>query len=437
MTTTECPWCEGLCTGVDLTGLLNPHLHWLWEQLAVTADRKGDPHLTTGGTKITMPAPPAHRAAVIGLLDVAQPRAAREYRIDLMTLTANLQDRYPGITPGALAAHTVRRRLGAAAQQRAEQRASRDQLLQHAVAAFQALPAAAPWHPDITALWPALNRRKLISRLLKRSDGDILISQAVAVIAGLPREEHRRDRRRLAESVTQSPHALDHGTLPALVLAILKEAGAIPADKRNRAAWAHVGIDCDDLTGGLTTLGFFPQGWTLPRNATLTITPRELARCTWPPPPHADAWVFVTENPSVSTAAADIADIQPEDATPIRLLCTVGTPSALEIGAIARIATAGWNIAVRADFDQAGLNHVAAILAGVPEAVAWRMGAYDYLSSLNETSDEENSPGQRALPDTPWDPRLKQVMSERKIAAYEESITDDLLRDLTNARPST
>jgi hypothetical protein len=37
---------------------------------------------------------------------------------------------------------------------------------------------------------------------------------------------------------------------------------------------------------------------------------------------------------------------------------------------------------VRADFDHAGLQHVAALLRGVPSALPWRMNAADYLQSL-------------------------------------------------------
>jgi len=60
--------------------------------------------------------------------------------------------------------------------------------------------------------------------------------------------------------------------------------------------------------------------------------------------------VFVTENPSViaaaATAAGTIDGTADDQASPIRLLCTVGTPSAIEAAAIARLAGAGWQVAV-------------------------------------------------------------------------------------------
>ncbi|MEV8612952.1 DUF2399 domain-containing protein [Amycolatopsis sp. NPDC051373] len=66
---------------------------------------------------------------------------------------------------------------------------------------------------------------------------------------------------------------------------------------------------------------------------------------------------------------------------PIRLLCTVRTPSALEATVIAALADIGWQVAVRADFDVAGLAHVRMLLAACSRARPWRMGALDYTRS--------------------------------------------------------
>ncbi len=262
-------------------------------------------------------------------------------------------------------------------------------------------------------------------------DPQLLIRQTGAVLAALPPPGHRLDRRRLADQVTRFPHALDSGPLPGLVIAVLAAAGTISPGLRSRAAWDAVGVDCDDLTGGLITIGVHPAGWVLPAGASVTLPPRELARCAWNPPPRQGAWVFVTENPSVATAAADLADTLPAGHEPVRLLCTSGTPSAREISAIARLADAGWNVAVRADFDEAGLNHVTALLTGIPGAVAWRMGAAEYLASLAAAPPgAEVTLGGGPLPTTPWDPRLHAAMADRRLAAYEETLVDDLLHDL-------
>ncbi|WP_443042455.1 DUF2399 domain-containing protein [Streptomyces sp. B21-101] len=59
----------------------------------------------------------------------------------------------------------------------------------------------------------------------------------------------------------------------------------------------------------------------------------------------------------------------------VRPLCTVGTPSRTELDAVARLAATGWRIAVRADFDCAGLALVRAVIDAVPDAEVWRMTA--------------------------------------------------------------
>ena len=131
---------------------------------------------------------------------------------------------------------------------------------------------------------------------------------------------------------------------------MLSAAGITSFAQRSRAAWDAVGVDCDDLTGGLIAIGIHPTGWQLPAGTAVTLPPRELASCRWPQGPITRAWTFVTENASVASAAADLA----ATGVSVRLLCTSGTPSAIEVAAIARLVDAGWQVAMRADFD-AGL----------------------------------------------------------------------------------
>lgn len=63
-----------------------------------------------------------------------------------------------------------------------------------------------------------------------------------------------------------------------------------------------LGVRCDDIVGGLTTVGITPAGWTVPDRTPVTLPPRVLATCDWPT---GAAPVFVTENPSVLSAAVD------------------------------------------------------------------------------------------------------------------------------------
>jgi len=253
------------------------------------------------------------------------------------------------------------------------------------------------------------------------------VRTAFAVITALPAAGARVDRRRLATDTTGDPHALDHGSpLAAAVLTVLVAAGMISAGQRPREAWSAVGVDCDDLLGGLIAVGIAPLGWSLPLGAVVTLPPRVLASCEWPRP-DVRRWIFVTENPSIAGAAAELGR------QGLRLLCTSGTPSAVEIASIARLADAGWSIAARADFDAAGLAHVLAILRGVQGSVAWRMRSTDYLDSLRHAT--ANTAPLGDIPDTPWDPQLASVMRARGLVAYEETLLTMLLGDLQRSRP--
>jgi uncharacterized protein (TIGR02679 family) len=225
--------------------------------------------------------------------------------------------------------------------------------------------------------------------------------------------------------VTGNPHALDHDSfLAGVVLAILGASGRLKPRQKPRAAWDSIGVDCDDVVGGIVALEILPVGWAVPRRAPVTLCPRVLSTCTWPSAPSPGSWVFVTENPSILSAAADLPG---RDETP-RVLCTNGTPSGIEIAAIARLADAGWSVAVRADFDLAGLAHVTALLEGIPSARPWRMGAHDYLESLNDEL-AEDLVTDRIL-DTPWAPELALAMRKHRRAAYEEALTTRLLGDV-------
>lgn len=241
----------------------------------------------------------------------------------------------------------------------------------------------------------------------------------------------RLDRRLL---VPDSPHALDEGTpLAGVTLSLLTAAGRIRADQRStaRSLWAQAGVDCDQLMGGLTVLGVHPRGWQLPPAATCTLPPRELACPEWPTAPHPDAWVFITENPSVLAAAADMVARNPDCANPIRLVCTMGNPSQTEIAAIAGLAAARWNIAVRADFDPAGIRTVTAILNAVPTAKPWRMTATDYATS------GPTAPIRELVPPTPWEPELAEQISATGCVAFEEALMEHLLDDLRRGAPPT
>lgn len=424
---TPCPLCGGACEAADLRPLLVPELMWLWEQLAATADRRGDPHLVSNSATVRAPDSAEARAEAGGL--IGGPLRTRQRRtIDLAMLALTIRTRGPALTPGAVAAHAVGRRLGtrSLAQAERERRTSalRDVFDRH-------WPEAA--HADGGVAWLALQRAGWVARMLAVSDPHALLVSALEVVRVTAASVRGRvDRRRLASDITGNAHALDDGTrLAGLVLATFVALGWVPARTKARAAWALVGVDCDDLTGGLIAVGISPSGWTIPPGCVVTIPPRELRTCEWPGPSGEGPWVFVTENPSIAAAAADLA----ESGVPVRLLCTSGTPSKIELAAVARLARAAWRIAVRADFDPSGLRHVAALLDVVRDASPWRMSVGDYRASLALMPEGGESFEASDVPPTPWSPALAEAMADKRVAAHEEVLIRGLLGDLRAQRP--
>jgi uncharacterized protein (TIGR02679 family) len=420
--TEHCPWCDGVCTGADLDPLLTPDLSWFWRQVADAADRRGDASLCTGTLTLTAPASAEERAAAAGLAGGLL-KAGQKRQLELADLTRRVQIRGPNLNPGAVAAHAVRRRLAAKAIAKAERTASEELLLQRLRSAVAGLPDHVTTRIEPETMWQRLTSAGTVTRLVNRGDALELIGRAGEVLAKLPAPGDRADRRTL---VRGAPHALDEGMPLAWIVLALLGANA----QRPRRAWDSVGVDIDDLTGGLLTLGIQPEGWHIPAGAALTLPPRVLEGVRWPG--SADSgWVFVTENPSVVAAALDRAVIADNGAR-VRLVCTIGTPSDIEITAIGALADAGWKVAVRADFDPAGLFHVRSLLAGCKSAVPWRMDATTYRTAAATISDV--TPLDLTSDDTPWDPTLGPAMKTGATLVFEEDLLEDLLKDLRSGQ---
>lgn len=346
----------------------------------------------------------------------------QRHQLKLELLHSKLAVRGASLTPGAVSAHAVSRRLAQKAAEGARRQAATERLRTFLEAKVAGLPGHVRERVEPSEVWNRLSRGVWVSRILAAPDPEVLVDSACSVLAALPVPDERRDRRTL---VPGAPHALDAGeTLAGLVLAMANLSG-----RPSRAAWDSLGIDCDDLLGGLISLGVHPAGWTLPDHAVVTIPPRELSRCEWAQPPFPGAWVFVTENPSILAAAADQVSAT---GVPIRLLCTSGTPSEVERKAIGRLSDAGWSVAVRADFDHAGLGHVRALLLDAPEAVPWRMSSADYLAS-----NPGEAAGYRVDPAwSPWDPSLAAAITGRGAPAFEEDLLKALLEDMLAGEPA-
>ncbi|WP_454561297.1 DUF2399 domain-containing protein [Mycobacterium haemophilum] len=411
-----------------MTPLLTPELLWLWNAIAAGADRRGDTHMTSGqAVTVLAPNDPAARAAAAGVIHTT-PRPGQRVRIRLDALATLVRRRGPYLTPGAVAAHATGRPLAQRAVHTQAQAQRARELRDALCAACDIEPELRGRGPD---LFEHLRRTGWVTRLDAASDACKLVLQATSVAAIVLRipEGRRYDRRLL---VPADPHALDDGTpLSGLTLALLTATGTISPDQRAtpRSAWAQVGVDCDEIMGGLAVLGIQPAGWTLPPAAICTLPPKELTNPTWPTAPHTNAWVFITENPSIIAAAANLVAREPDCAGRARLVCTLGNPSSTETTALAALGAAGWNIAVRADFDPVGIRNVTALLNSIPQAVPWRMTTADYIASAPTTLAKE------PVPATPWEPELAEAINTLRRIAFEESLMGRLLDDLKRGFP--
>ncbi|MFI2636608.1 DUF2399 domain-containing protein [Streptomyces collinus] len=432
MTTGLCPerlCSDRACHGADLSLLLAPNLVWLWEQIGQRADQRGDAAMTSGTTTIIAPSSAAERAGALGLLGTRVLRPGQHRRLDLQALTQHLRRHGPALTPAGVAAHALGRPVGQRTADRARQAARLKSLRQLRSRLSQALPERAPVRPADEG-WEELYRSGRVARITRHPAPEKLLRACAAVLGNLP-ASGRIDRRVLAHAAAGDPHGLDSGTdLAGLVLAAATASGLVGPGTARRDAWKRLGVTLDMLTGGLLSLGIHPRGWHIPAGHPLVLTPWTVQRITWPAPGSDEpGWVFITENPSITAAALDLVTV------PVRLLCTVGTPSHTELNALAHLTASGWRIAVRADFDAAGIGHVRAVLDTIPEALVWRMKAADYTASLHPAPFEPAALDTDRLDATPWDPALATAIRQHGRPAYEEALIDELLTDLRNGRP--
>lgn len=428
---TDCRLCGGRCDGADLSDLTAPELAWLWRQVAACADRRKDELLTNGQLQVVVAARPEERAAAVGLLGGGTLRPGQKRTVQFAALTDKVRGRGSGLTPGVVAAHAMNRPLAAGAKaEQAFSRAERSLYLTFADEFEEPLRARALAATDV---WEALRQAGVVTRLVSSGEpAKILVRQAAVVVTRLPPPGQRTDRRLLAETTLDNPHALDDDKpVGGLVLSVLAAMGVTSSGDGRRRAWDEAGVDYDDLLGGLLSAGVHPDGWKIPDGQVVTLPPRVLEHCRWPAPPRPADWLFVTENPSIIGAAAAGASA----AFPVRVLCTAGNPSALEAASIARLADAGWSVAVRADFDPSGLAFVTALKAAGPAAVPWRMDADSYLECVRRSPDAPKF-DPAAVGASAWEPKLAEAMRFTSRIGFEESIISELLDDIRTRRPS-
>ena len=239
----------------------------------------------------------------------------------------------------------------------------------------------------------------------------------------------------LAAGVTGDTKALNPGTvLSTLVLrALAVRAGTDrpgTAGER-RDLWEANGVVVDDLASRVLVLNLPAVGrglgdWltgaarlgvpfyvTLHQLMTLPVAIRgELVR--------------VCENPAVLRRAAGELG-----AGSAPLLCTEGRPSAAFHQLADAVVSGGGELHYHGDFDWPGLA-IAASVMDRHGARPWRMGAADYVAGVRDGADHVPLAGPPQL--APWDPELAQVMAGTGRALFEETVADELIRDLSGDR---
>jgi uncharacterized protein (TIGR02679 family) len=276
--------------------------------------------------------------------------------------------------------------------------------------------------------------------LLKRlTGGDIgtatrVLSDVARVAAALP--GNGDPLAALAARTIGDAHALDPGT-PVATLAVRAAAVLGRADFTNtaegrRAAWASVGVLCDELGTPVLVLNLPSASGTplgrLLREAAAAGEPLHVSlRLLLRHPVAAGAGfharnVYVCENRTiVALAAARLG------ARCAPLVCTDGQPATPQQVLLQQLAAAGVMLHHHGDFDWGGIR-IARQMIQQFGARPWRMGTADYLGAVGRGTRLVRVP-----PESPWDPTLALAMARQRCAVHEEAVAELLLADLERA----
>lgn len=290
-----------------------------------------------------------------------------------------------------------------------------------------ARPPLEPWLARVRAAG-------LLRRLASGPDeARRLADQVVAVVEALPLPSPR-SRAQLAADLLRNAHALDDDR--PLATLVLGAAAALTGQEPGsgaawrRRTWAAVGVRVGDLSAPVLTLGLAADAGT-PTGAALEVwraggepahlTLRQLVST--PPRLRVDgADVFVCENPAVVAAAADRHGSRCRP-----LICAHGQPSSAVVALLELVVAGGGRLHYHGDFDWGGVRIAGRVLAA-DGVRPWRFGAGDYEAAV--AAGRGGRELTRAAVDTPWDPRLGELMGRLGVAVEEEAVLDDLLGDL-------
>ncbi|HEX3997720.1 MAG TPA: TIGR02679 family protein [Pirellulales bacterium] len=227
-------------------------------------------------------------------------------------------------------------------------------------------------------------------------------------------------------------HALDsdtdRGRLSVRAAAALAAVDPPRNATTTRAAWSAVGVVPDQLCAtvlvlNLPALSGTPLGDALHmyrrQGEPCRVTFRQLRHvpsCQFDPT--AGRKVFVCENPSIVSAAADRLGLRCRP-----LVSVEGQPNLAAETLLGLLRGQGFSLHYHGDFDWGGIR-IARRLWNLSQFVPWRFAAGDYRSVAC------GRPLKGKPSDTPWDFELRQAMFASGKAVHEESVLHALLKDL-------
>jgi uncharacterized protein (TIGR02679 family) len=395
-----------------------PELGWLIDRIRIRLER-GEP---VDGTVTLVGATAEQRRAAARLLGHGTGRGT-SLSVPLPEVDAAL--RRAGISSGLRSAVET---LTGPVRDRAAERSAEIRQFQDVLDGARRSPlAAAPWHP----IWlEEISRDGTLTRLVRHGQGQLL-AQATAVLERLPAgpDESAVLLPALAEAVTGDPKALDGTALSALVLRalVLRDPAGPAGPDADRALWAAAGVVFDDLASQVLVLNVRAVGDGLGDWLTGAAEAGEPFRVTlhqltvMPVMPLAIDLRVCASAAVVRAAAAQLG----ADSAP--LVCTEGEPSVACYRLLRSALSTGTRIHWHANFDWPGLRSTAAAIRGLG-ASPWLMGADDYRTALPAST--ESVKGQPA--ESPWDPRLAELMHASGRAVTEGQQLTALLADLAN-----
>jgi uncharacterized protein (TIGR02679 family) len=395
-----------------------PELGWLVDRIRIRLER-GEP---VDGTVTLVGATAEQRKAASRLLGHRVGRAT-SLRIPLPEVEAAL--RRAGITSGLRGA--VESLAGRPVRNPAAERAAQNQRFHEALdAARSSRLSGAEWH----GTWlDEITKDSTLIRLVRQNQG-YLLAQATAVLERLPDGDGESPvlLPALAEAMTGDTGALNATPLASLVLRALslREDVPVPASREaERALWNAAGVVTDDLSSQVLVLNVRAGGdrlgsWlteaaeagepfrvTLHQLSVMTILPLAID-------------MYVCENATVLRAAAGQLGIRSAP-----LVCTEGEPSMACRVLLRSAASTGTRIHWHSDFDWVGLRQTAAAITRLG-ATPWLMSADDYQAGVAGSCE----PLRGTAAESPWDPRLAELMHARGRTVSEERQLPALLADV-------